>query len=505
MANKLELDEMIDKTIEQIDRRDMEKKEQAEAKAVTDEILSRLATLGGRTFNDDDVLFEGSKFILPERMSLGEGRRFLEKKEKEQEKVTNFVKVFNYRPWDGAVCMFAALKRTFGMVGHKDGGMGMWGPEPPAMITIPTGVGVTEQIPWGRFELPALPGVLFVTDQANHPEKGPLFSMSVEGPKKWRFEIEGIFTIVQMELEKNSMYRGKAFDGQAMPEFIDVYSVDRSRVVYSEEVMTQLEANVWAQLRHTEECERLGMPLKRAVLMHGPFGTGKTLAALLTGQEAVENGWTFIKARPGRDDLGAVLQTARLYEPAVVFYEDIDVIANADEGSISKLLDDFDGIDAKGTKILCVLTTNYPEKIHKGMARPGRLDAMIEINDLDKQGVERLVRTRVEDLLADEIDWDAVFEAAVDYKPAFVTEGADRAVRYIIAEHGTTVGQEITSHHLISAMEGLRPQYDVMTGAKDKAEREPLTEALGSVVAREIRKHGVNYDKQGAPLELLDQ
>lgn len=504
----LELKEVVGLALEEIDRKAQEAKENAGAKLIEDKIFAELARLGGKTFNDDDILFEGTQLIIPENMSISQAQRFLEKKLKELEKVTTFSNTFNYRPWDGAYSMWNVLKRTFGAVAHKDSiEKTMFGKmeAPPKMFSIPIGVNKREQVPWGRFELPFLPGVLFETEGFAHREKGSLFHLTATGPKKYRFEIQGIFALIERELEANSMYRGKAFDGQDMPEFIDVHSVDRNRVVYSEEVMTQLEANIWAQLRHTGEFEKLGIPLKRAVLIHGPFGTGKTLAALLTGQEAIANGWTFIKARPGRDDLAAVLQTARLYEPSVVFYEDIDQIASSDDGGIQKLLDDFDGIEAKGTRILCVLTTNYPEKIHKGMARPGRLDAMIEINELDQQGVERLVRTRIEDMLAEEIDWADVFEAAREYKPAFVTEAADRTIRYLVAQNGTADGMLVETHHLVSAMEGLRPQYDVMTGAKDHAERDPLSTVLERSIARVVQEHGVDYDTQGAPLRPIDE
>jgi transitional endoplasmic reticulum ATPase len=384
--------------------RDRKSRETRESQVAA--IMDGLEVLGGKVFNDEDILYEGDKLIIPENMSLTQAKNFLQQKEADLETETQFRKTFNYRPWDGAWCMWQALKKQFGVVGHGAKiSFGLFGPmsEPPEMITVNSGVGQTEQVPWGEFTIPALPETTFETGAFTHPEYGMLFSLTVTGPKKWRFRIEGIFNLIEKELETNSLYRGKAFDGQEMPEFVDVFSVDRDKVVYSEEVLTQLEANVWMQLRYTEACEKLGIPLKRAVLIHGPYGVGKTLAAMLTGQEAVTAGWTFIKARPGRDNLVSVLQTARLYQPAVVFYEDLDAIATVedpngqkyDRASISRLLDDFDGVDAKGTKILCVLTTNFPERIHKGMARPGRLDAMIEINELDEQGVEKLVRVRI--------------------------------------------------------------------------------------------------------------
>ena len=52
-----------------------------------------------------------------------------------------------------------------------------------------------------------------------------------------------------------------------------------------------------------------------------------------TGQVALENGWTFIQARPGVDDLSTVLQTAKLYQPAVVFFASSSTFTSSNESS----------------------------------------------------------------------------------------------------------------------------------------------------------------------------
>ena len=453
------------------------------------QLLTTLAELGGKLFDDDDVVYEGTKLILPQSMTLDQGIRFLERKREEMETTTEFSRTYNYRPFDGAYCMWNAMKEHFGVVTHR-GTMGFFGPNPPEMRTINTDVGKQEQVPWGRFELPFLPGAVFETQEIVHQEFGPLFQIMCWAPKKYRFHVEGVFKLVEDQLETSSMYRGKAFDGQIIPEFVDLTGVRPEKVVYSREVMTQLTVNIWAQLRHTSVMEQVGMPLKRAVLIHGPYGTGKTLAALLTAQQAIANGWTFIKARPGRDNLGTVLQTARLYQPSVVFYEDVDQIANTEQpdSGIARLLDDFDGISAKSTKIMVVLTTNHADRIHKAMARPGRLDAMIEIDELDQDGVEKLVRTRVGDQLDDDIDWAAVYEAAKGYRPAFVTEFADRALRYLVAEHGSINGHQITGQNLVDSANGLRPQFSLMEGAKDTSERPDLEAAVARLVEPLMQK-----------------
>jgi len=475
-------------------QREREERQNAKQNERYKAIIATLEDLGGKVFHDDDIVFEGDKLTIPKNMNLAQAKKFIEMKEAELEKPTDFTHVFNYRPYDGAWATWNFMKRTFGVVGHKDRLIKtMFGTQkaPPEMIDIPVDVDRSEQIPWGRVELPFLPGAVFEFDTFWHDDKGPLFFIKCTSPKKFRFSIEGIFRGVENELRENSLYRGKAFDGQENPEFIDLSAVDPRKVVYSQEVMAQLEASVWAQLRYTDEFVREGIPLKRAVLIHGPFGTGKTLAALLTGQEAAKAGWTFIKARPGRDNIFTVMQTARLYEPCVVFYEDVDQIVDAeaqDRAGVAQLLDVFDGIEAKGTKILCVLTTNYPDKIHKGMARPGRLDAMIEISELDAAGVEALVRTRLpEDMLEPDIDWGLVFEAAVEYKPAFVTEFADRTKRYVIAKHGRMHGHLIGTSELVDAARGLRPQYEKMVGAKEIEDRFPIEQRIRQVTEKAIR------------------
>lgn len=457
-------------------------------------IIETLAELGGGMFADDFVTFQGQKLIIPSNMTIAETIRFLERKLEEEERPTEFNRTFKYRPWDGAWCAWNVLKRTFGSVGHRSKTvMTLFGPEerPPELITLNVDVDKQEQVPWGNLNVPFLPGARLTLTQEMHPEFGPLFKMTAMAPRKYRAPIEGIFKLIESELKENSMYKGKAIDGADMPEFIDLSGVDPAKVIYTDEVTAQLEANVWAPIQYPKEMKKMGSALKRAVLIHGPYGTGKTLAAALTGQRATANGWTYIGARPGRDNLDYVMQTARLYQPAVVFFEDMDKVANPEEAKgdqITMLLDRFDGIQAKNTEIICVLTTNHPDRIHKGMVRPGRLDAVIEIAALDEGGVERLVKSHIrEDLLSGDVDWAVVGEAMDGYLPAFIKEGADRSMRYALARakrDNKDVAQiSIDTEDLVYAAQALRKQLDLMNGAKDTHE----AESVGAAIARTTR------------------
>lgn len=450
----------------------------------TEKLFETIAELGGKSFKEEDIVYEGQKLVIPEqfRGQLGKAVEFIQKKQKEEEATANFSKTYNYRPWDGAVCAYRAMKKAYGLVAGKATWSFWEGLKPPQYITVATGseVGEEEEVPWGQFEVPLLPDVQFNFRQHNDKELGAVFSITASGPRKHRFIIQGLFTLIEKELKEGSIYRGKAIDGQSMPKFLDL-NMDTTKVVYSEQVETDLNTHIWSPMRYMEQHKKLGLPMKRAILLYGPFGTGKSLAGYKTAQVAQENKWTFIMARPGRDDFLEVMQTARLYQPACVFFEDAEIVTGAaDRDVITEVLDTFDGIQSKGTSLMVVLTTNHPELIHKGMHRPGRVDAQIEISALDAAGIEKLIRLIIpENNLSPNVDWAAVAEANTDYVPAFVKEGADRSIRYAITRNNGDLTGLIDTQDLVASAEGLRPQFYRMVGAPEtETDEKPLSRVI---------------------------
>ena len=454
---------------------------------VEKDILAKLEELGGDSMNEESIERGGNTIRLPQEMELNEARDFLDSLAEDLEESTSFQENYPYRPWDGAWATWNVLNRVFGAVSHK-GIMGWWGRNRPQLITVNSGPNSTEKVPWGAFFIPTLPDVEFELG-IHHDDAGDLFSIRADGPRKRSAAIHGVFKMVREELRTNSLYRGKAFDGNVQPAFLDLTTVDRAKVVYSTESYESLKANVWTPIRHANHLRSLGMPRKRAVLLHGGWGTGKTLAAMLTAQIAVENGWTFIRARPGVDDLHVVMATAKLYAPCVVFFEDIDVISDpnrleADEAS--RLLDSFDGIAAKGLDVLAVLTTNHIERIHKGMVRPGRLDAVIELGALDAPNTLRLLLANIPEGLVDEEDVRGnsvgVAEAHEGYSPAFVVESAGRAIRYAVSRATDEGVPPINADDLILSARGLRNQLKLMEGASEESTKPTLDAMLHKTV-----------------------
>jgi len=458
-------------------------------------LVALLGELGGSMQAEDAIKHTGVELVVPETMTYMQAAKELIDHVERQEEKTEFSKVFPYRPFDGAWCTWRALRETFGAVGHDSRTVetffGSY-KDKPLIINVKTGPNTEEQVPWGDFTVPFLPGVILSLGEEMSRTYGPIFKITATGPRKYQHQMQGIFTLVEEKLRTASIYKGKAIDGQDVPNFIDLSGVDPRRVIYRQEVWRQLDANINSPLRYTEEHRALKLPLKRAILLYGEYGTGKTLAAYLTGQVAIKHGWTFIMARPGQDNLAQVMQTARLYQPAVVFYEDMDTIASADatQDDTTRMLEIFDGIPAKGTEIMVVLTTNHEDRIQKGMLRAGRLDAVIHIDKLDRIGIEDLVKSVVpEHMLDPDTDYDAVFEAMGDLLPAFAKEAIDRTVRYSLPRvDGDTDAITLTTQDFVDAAKGLDAQLKLMNDAEETKQPDTLGGVIDKHVEGGLRK-----------------
>jgi SpoVK/Ycf46/Vps4 family AAA+-type ATPase len=286
--------------------------------------------------------------------------------------------------------------------------------------------------------------------------------------------------LAREELLNNSIFKGKAIDSDF--EFINPNSAKKP--IYSLHEREQLEANIFTVLREREGVKSDGVPIRRTILLHGMYGTGKTLTLLEAARVAVSNGWTYIQVKPGHSIEDAIV-FARKYQPALLSFEDIDVQASGDRSErLNKILNEVDGL-FKDSEVLTILTTNRIDYIAKGMLRPGRIDLQLEMGRLDKDAVVDLIRGYGGDNIAPDLDEEALWKEAFDYPPAFVTAAVDRAKLYRRA-FPTRGNGKIASQHLEAALRELRPQYNKMM-EKEIRQLPPLEESLGELVEARIK------------------
>ena len=438
---------------------------------------------------DDEIAYhDGSAILLPgspAKMPLERGVEMLHAKIREQEETHAFQRRFDYRPEDGANAAANVLAKMFGLVVGKTTEGGPFSPDtPPRYLTINVAHNRKREVPWGQITIPALPGAALELDATSGP-LGPMFVVTVESPKKHKEAITAFFDAIDEELRTNSIYRGHALQGAHSLTFLDLSGFDRRKIVFSDDVENTLNAALYSVLRHPAATTAVGMKLRRALLLYGPFGTGKSSIGQITAQLAESHGWTFLSAHAGRDKLRDVMQTAKLYQPAVVFVEDIDAhtpkAANRD--AVSEMLDIFDGIAVKDTQILLVATTNHIETVPAGMLRPGRMDYVIPIEGLDRNGTERLIRAVIPvELLSASVDFDAVYAEMERFQPAWVKATADRAQSFALARTGGSLHYRLTTEDLVHAARSLRAQLDLMEAATEGERTPDLDSAFRDMV-----------------------
>lgn len=440
----------------------------------------------------DEIEFrsDDKKLItLPKNSTYSGIMKILQAKKQEMETVSSFSREFNYRPMDGAVAVSIVLKARYGVVMGK-AIKTLFGSNPPQIIEVPVGPGgQIVQAPWGCIQIPVIEGGELYLGSTNHRDYGQIFQILVECKRMYAKEIEAFFADIDEQLRNASIYRGKAVCGADELTFIeDLEKFNPEHIVFASSVANSIDHALFAPLRHSQAFRNDGIPLKRAVLLHGPYGTGKTSVGMMTAKEAIKAGWTFVMARPGRDKIKDVLTTARLYAPAVVWVEDIDTdTGSSNPKAISEMLDAFDGITTKAGEIMIAMSTNHIKRVPVGMLRPGRLDYVIEIAGLDREATERLVRVVVaKDKLDEHVDFDAVHAQMDGFLPAFVKATVDRARGFAITRMQGLSVYKLTTADLVNAAISLHPQLKLHQDATEPQPLPTLDRALEQRVTKAV-------------------
>ena len=257
-----------------------------------------------KKFNATEVTTKGDKIILPVGMSYAKAIEWLKRREVEEEREVAINEPVDCYPLDGANALMLALKEKFGWA-EAVPRPSFFGQNPPLMIGVEVAPGKTTQVIWGRMQIPNIHGFL----ETGYFKRDGRFIFAINGitKQKHKAEIAAIADLTRKIAREHSIYRGKAikvnlaeedaedFDPREnAPKFIDTSRVNENAVVFSKSVMEQVIDSIFVPIELSEQCRQLNVPLKRGVLLAGPYGVGKSLCSLITAKKCVNSGWTFI-------------------------------------------------------------------------------------------------------------------------------------------------------------------------------------------------------------------
>lgn len=446
-----------------------------------------------------EVVKHGDQLIVPENMSYGGAIDLLKRRMQYEQEEVALSETFDAFPWDGAHALDNVLVAMFGWAPSVPT-PGFFKNNPPRLIAVDVDYGKVKQVPWGRFDLPTVNGIL---DCGVNNKDGLIrFQLTATVKRKDEETIKALFSAVREFLKTGSIYRGKAVkirfrddlgEALAMPEpkFMDTKSIDPSALIYSKDVQRSVETNLFTPIRRVKDCIANGIPVKRGVMLGGDYGTGKTLAAVVASKYAVESSLTFIYVQRA-DELDMAISFAKLYSDpaAVLFCEDIDRSLQGERTvKIDDILNTIDGIDSKHMNLITVLTSNHLENINAAMLRPGRLDAIIEVTAPDAEATERLIRHYGGEAIAPETDLTDAAEMLAGTIPAIIAEVVKRAKLSQLAtqEPGTKV-EKLSSVALRDAAYTMATQQELLKRASAPKAGIPtldaaLRELFGGVLA----------------------
>jgi hypothetical protein len=173
--------------------------------------------------------------------------------------------------------------------------------------------------------------------------------------------------------------------------------LDRKDVILPESTFVAIEEHVFGVATARDRLRASGQHLKRGLLLHGPPGTGKTLTSrYLIGR--LTDHTVVVLSGAAFQYIEAAAMLARSLQPALVVLEDVDLVASErmpHHGMASPLLfallNVMDGLD-EDADLIFLLTTNRADALEPALAaRPGRVDAAVEIRLPDADGRRRLL------------------------------------------------------------------------------------------------------------------
>lgn len=468
-----------------------------------------------------DVKHSGAEIILPSKpanMSLDTAIKTLQLRKKEEETEVSIREPMEAFPWDGAFCFFQAMSDMFGWaqaVPTKT----FFGDHPPQVISIDVGFEQRADIIWGEFQIPGIKGVLNCS--TDNKDGRRIFCIGGWTLRKHHPMIKELADKTREYIKTKSIYRGKAFriftkdngemDYDRQPAFIDAQSFNPEELIFSAELEEQINTNLFTPIRATDACRKNKIPLRRGILLEGPFGTGKTLTAAATAKMCEENGWTFIILDKVQS-LRSALEFARLYPPAVVFGEDIDRATSGDRTSkLDEILNIIDGVVGKRAEIITVLTTNDVASINQAMLRPGRLDAVIPLRAPDAKAVESLVKVYSRNLLDSTADLSQIGLELQGQIPAVIRETIERAKLYAISRtggdgNGNGKNIKLAESDLVHAARGMKNHLELLNRPTtiEASPEEQLGRAFSHVVKTNlVRPLEETVDKTGKTVDKI--
>ncbi|MFH5805864.1 AAA family ATPase [Alienimonas sp. DA493] len=232
------------------------------------------------------------------------------------------------------------------------------------------------------------------------------------------------------------------FRGGGEPEltFKHRTALNAEDIVLDPDTLPVLNRNLVEHHRRHADLKRLGLPLSKGLLFHGPPGTGKTYTCrYLVGR--LPEVTTFVVAGQSLHQVKSVCGLAKLYEPSLVILEDVDLVftereMNPHTSALGDLMDEMDGF-RPDEAVSFILTTNAIERVERAIKdRPGRIGQCMYFGPPNKELRGRYLHQYLKRFDATALDVSQLAEDSRGASQAFLKEWIARAALFALEDEG---------------------------------------------------------------------
>ena len=183
--------------------------------------------------------------------------------------------------------------------------------------------------------------------------------------------------------DENHYLKGKSF-------YPDLYLCEKNdyswdSIILNDNIKSKIKSNIENMFECQMVFKKLGIKMKRGVILVGNPGVGKTLIGKILSNS---DKYTFIWITPGflcsANSIKNIMEVARFFSPCLIFIEDIDLHGedrdiSSNRSLLGELMNQLDG-STENDGIAVVSTTNKLEVLEEALQnRPQRFDVIIEI------------------------------------------------------------------------------------------------------------------------------
>merc|ERR1719253_1540296 len=212
-------------------------------------------------------------------------------------------------------------------------------------------------------------------------------------------------------------------------------------------------------LLQPERFVTLGIDPPKGILLYGPPGTSKTLAAravanrtdacfiCVIGSELVQK-YVGEGARMVRE----LFQLARSKKAAILFIDEVDAIGGARGGgdnedsevqrTMLEIVNQLDGFEARGN-VKILMATNRPDTLDPALLRPGRIDRKVEFGLPDLEGRVQIFKINAKTMAFDkDIRYELIARLCPNTTGADIKSVCTEAGMFTIRARRKSVGEK---------------------------------------------------------------